>query len=1813
MPEGLDAASQKVLTYLLWLLLGTPTAFETRNKDGEAKKKQVAETEAKKTVKYCIAKRLTFFFSLLCCLCAGVLVYFFLFVFGFCICETKKKTKLTQRGQTTFTSYDSYFVVPSCCSLEDIEHTAMGHELPSLYFIFLPFLFNLRFLLVSRHGTARHPRTRLLLHSTAIGFIERACVTRGRKTTIASPIHPGPLGGEVSYVAVQTATLTGLWHRTAPLNLYPAPSQTRWRSGGAIRQPSRTDFLYPISPVLPFMFQNSCTTRQTAGTNDIHSLFLPTAAQDRAAYAALCPLVYLLHRSDEPAATTCTSAGPSSACTSELVDDDSVAAASVSSHNPRGSVLFSALHPQLDGLVAVLRTQEVIFFSMRETGGPKELRRFKPMPAISPAQRREKTKRKGGGVVQREVTAFCLVPLDVAVRVRSSSSSAAALPGPSSLLRGVVGTSDGRVSAFTEYGYAFSFTAHHSPIAAAHAIYNPVGAAAAAAEEEEGRPSSRSRSPPRRAVNQVHVTLDPTHASHRNADVYSTSTRAAAAAAGPFAALGFVTVGRDGSVCVWRKAEGLVFRPRRLMGERPLFSRCSAFSLYSPPLVPHSATGFLAPSPVLLHATTEYFSVWPAIPTASDRRRVYPDTYPIPPSGYDRWHYDLPALVTNDGGTAAVCSNGVYALVARDYNIYRVNAVSDAKPTPIMVTLHPITAIDMGEHLAVLAALAYGVVLIIRPDESSAVLLCEYTSYKGRPLRHVALHECAATMILVDNLGSVELVVLPRAYMETAARQAQLEPPGLHSVVYLLPSVWMLQARAALDDAVEAERSRREARLDEQDVMHSLVLADTLPSGCPSPRRAVPAAVRAVFARLRGRRHRMLHANTSSSSVMMASLRGGQQTAASLQRCQEALMLARLATQQPESAVVAGSSRLPGEEEDSNAPPHQWVAGEPPLERHSNTHRARSASRDGKDGSPLNRAEEVEVEVVEVEAGQRIPKKMTMKQTNAYNNNNNNKYVVQSGSWRLEAHRPGPIVFVLSLGVGAVLRRISLTSDPDPSKLPLTFFFFFFSLTRFRLCATVLLVDYYAVTPCLLGERAKGEEKFRTKLSDTETASVPSRGILSPVLGVPSRAYLCHFGGPLCHTSEMFRMGAAAALLASQIPRSAWDPAHHNENWTDSYGTDIAERRQWPSKRWSVGLVPRTPKDWLKYSTRNLAYAYNGALRACDAFPEMLELYKEMKQRGVKVDVDTLNALLTRGARFEGLQVDDLFLLFDEMVGLGVRPDIAALETLHTVLDHSAGMPVEWREVRRRQLVEWYNRVAVEVLERLKPSDTHQMQQPVDALMRQQMQRLRGNLQQLQASISPHVYRQYFHCLQSSSVLLHELHNFLWEFVQPSHHATHITALGMSIPAVWTVMRRPALPGTTLSATAVYPKHTATEGFRVTDFEDSDVCSVFLAALERIVDADFQLDPPNVSGRRLFLSLLTILEATGVLVTSDLLAQLMDVVKYGEEDAVRDTYAQRVLRHAVKGLRTVPVDPHKETWQALQPVDGRIIGRYLASRHPWSLHRIHFEAGGAQFRTYAPAISSGAPSLSHEDANSQAEEGGARGSEAGDASPPPVLAQRPGQLPSLHVEQNRTPEAFAARWADVKALIETTGVLAAPTMAMGSTASGGADADKMEAAMEVFTGQMVLLRTAATGHRYETLSEALATQAGGAELQQQQQQLGASGVVTGPVAALDFGVWQLLLQYLKEVHLEMEQFMASTGGAAEPEFECWESMLVALRCVLDYCTAARGRLGSDATATHSSEAVERLFEEAAALRSRLVEESRTRFGGRLRVLWLQEV
>ena len=207
------------------------------------------------------------------------------------------------------------------------------------------------------------------------------------------------------------------------------------------------------------------------------------------------------------------------------------------------------------------------------------------------------------------------------------------------------------------------------------------------------------------------------------------------------------------------------------------------------------------------------------------------------------------------------------------------------------------------------------------------------------------------------------------------------------------------------------------------------------------------------------------------------------------------------------------------------------------------------------------------------------------------------------------------------------------------------------------------------------------------------------------------------------------------------IPREAWDPAHHDPKWIDSYAEAIANRREWPARQWLVGITPKTPKEYLGFSLRNLTYEYNAALRACNTFPEMLPFYKEMHTRGVKIDVDTMFIMLSRASRYESITSQELFQLWDELRLAGARPDQATTEIVHTIWDL---MPFKsndasferFREARRQEIVAMYSFLCTQEMHRYG-------EKKLFSLMQKTFQRYRDNAKALRSTLAMGCYSIY--------------------------------------------------------------------------------------------------------------------------------------------------------------------------------------------------------------------------------------------------------------------------------------------------------------------------------------------------------------------------------------------------------------------------------------------------------------------------------------
>lgn len=623
-------------------------------------------------------------------------------------------------------------------------------------------------------------------------------------------------------------------------------------------------------------------------------------------------------------------------------------------------------------------------------------------------------------------------------------------------------------------------------------------------------------------------------------------------------------------------------------------------------------------------------------------------------------------------------------------------------------------------------------------------------------------------------------------------------------------------------------------------------------------------------------------------------------------------------------------------------------------------------------------------------------------------------------------------------------------------------------------------------------------------------------------------------------------MRRALPLLATSVPRHAWDPSRHNPNWADSYSTEIADRRQWPAKKWSIGLEPKTPDDWQNFSLRNLSYAYNAALRACSTFPEMIKYYQEMKQRGVKVDLDTLNTLLSRAARYEKIQVDDVFKLYDEMIELGAKPDLATAETLHTVWEFSVNTATpEWREVRRRHLIRIYNALAeADVLQYGEKDLQH--------LLASQISRYRQNLKSLDASLSPALYKKYIACIDSFELLMNEVNQFLWEFVSPEHAAKEDPTLKVRIPILHNVMKRPSLDASKDSSSIVQSQ-----------FEDADVCSVVLSAVERIVDGPLvDLTTPQRQ-RFACLALQSLVGTSGVFLTADLVAQLMDVVKFSPLSDSRERDSMRLLANALRATSFKANSSMRQAWiSAGKPCDARVVGRYIAAREPWSATQ--FAPQGVSFPLFA-AGNTATVSL----------EGNADGTSPETA----VVPTEEGTTTSSTVQLIRTAAEVELRWKNLWTLIERTEALTDPKQ-------------PEEHKIEVFTGLASFLRHMFSGSRHGDNDDR-------------------------PIASFAPGmtneVCEKIFHCLVDLRRKLDVFISSSNdhpsGSLAPELECWESMLVVLRGMMDFYVLQKRNRGA---AVGSGNDADAFFVSVAELRTQLVEESRSRFDGRFRLLWLQE-
>eukprot|EP00760_Papus_ankaliazontas_P034141 PhM_4_TR7006/c0_g1_i1/m.35082 len=409
-------------------------------------------------------------------------------------------------------------------------------------------------------------------------------------------------------------------------------------------------------------------------------------------------------------------------------------------------------------------------------------------------------------------------------------------------------------------------------------------------------------------------------------------------------------------------------------------------------------------------------------------------------------------------------------------------------------------------------------------------------------------------------------------------------------------------------------------------------------------------------------------------------------------------------------------------------------------------------------------------------------------------------------------------------------------------------------------------------------------------------------------------------------------MRRAPFLFATAIPRDAWDPAHHNPKWHDSHADHITKRRDWPSRKWLVGLVPKTPREFLETSDRNVVYQYNARMRACVTFPEIIPYYKEMLQRGVKIDVDTMYVVLSRAVRFEGLTAQDVFALCDEMVAHGARLDLATAEVLHTLWDTAVVTEddvelVAWKEARRQFLGNTYNQLLKTELHRTGSRG-------LESLMQQTFAKHRANLRALSLMPSFENYAIYVSYLTRATPK-----DSAAKFDRGSAHA-----LGSILGALEAVKddiyvaNRCAERGIEYQ---VVPRRNDTDTdtlLRLSPIVAQDaelfksvsagMSNIYLTALQNVV----MRNGTAAEAKRLLYfasNFVHNLRKDGVRVSMEVHRELMNIAKF--HGGSRTAFARNLVRNALQ-----PLEFSKTGKPATKPADLRLLSRFVCAVDAWS-------------------------------------------------------------------------------------------------------------------------------------------------------------------------------------------------------------------------------------------------------------------------------------
>lgn len=437
---------------------------------------------------------------------------------------------------------------------------------------------------------------------------------------------------------------------------------------------------------------------------------------------------------------------------------------------------FNGLHvvndseTQRDHILCVMENQSVAIFDLSTSDGPKKISGFTAAREMkSSANYDERVIATCASTIPLELSFACHLHCESNVRSPNAYEPPAPLPqdeGTASLgsvFRGVVGSSNGRVDVFTEASYAFGFPAHKCPVVHVQAIFVGDSAHPSTHPDDNNTVNVVSSSQPGGANN-----------------TFSTVTNV----------LGFVTMGEDGCVLVWRRrADG--FRREKLITPS-LMSKCHAIHAALPvrslpiqmdALAPRIGGDAGSPNDEGLYSPQTSFS--PASQQALNSRTTakapssQPPGYRLAPSlifsggnGFSntvkvRSCESMKSMeldVSLDGvfsRTSAIAVDGPICIVAREKVVY---AVDYEERTCKRI----FTATSVVKHLVVRSPLVVagcesGKIYVVNGNLGT-VLGTSYT-YSAAPVISLSFVSSALLLAVVDETNCVEVFQLPEKYL----------------------------------------------------------------------------------------------------------------------------------------------------------------------------------------------------------------------------------------------------------------------------------------------------------------------------------------------------------------------------------------------------------------------------------------------------------------------------------------------------------------------------------------------------------------------------------------------------------------------------------------------------------------------------------------------------------------------------------------------------------------------------------------------------------------------------------------------------------------------------------------------------------------------------------------------------------------------------------------------------------------------------------------------------------------------------------------